>query len=132
MCSNIQKLWQPVFDFINTFPPWVNLCFLVFFILLFLERLGAHVRRQIEFEDFYLKKDDKEDKIKMCSNDSNLKWVLLSMNLANYTHVLVRKQGKNGFLYMGGGLASAIIDRFGNETVERSFIEKDNLVIYIK
>lgn len=68
----------------------------------------------------------------MCSNDSNLKWVLLSLNLAAYTHVLVRKKDESGFSYMGGGCASAIIDRYGNETVERAYIEDNKLVVYIK
>lgn len=68
----------------------------------------------------------------MCSNDSNLQWVLLSLNLASYTHVLVRKQVKSGFVYIGGGNAGSVINRFGNETVERSHIENDTLIIYIK
>ncbi len=62
----------------------------------------------------------------------SVKWVLLSLNPVGYVHVVVRQHTKTGIDYLGGGLASDIVDRFGDRLVECSNVVDNILCLYVK
>lgn len=64
--------------------------------------------------------------------NKTVKWVLLSLNLLPYTHIAIRRHGKDGVEYLGGGCFTSVIKRFGNEIIDSSSIVDDILCIYVK
>lgn len=63
-----------------------------------------------------------------------VKWVLLSLNLNQYTHIVVRQHTPQGVTLLGGSdMVSEILRRFGDMYVENTFITSDGLfVMYVK
>lgn len=63
-----------------------------------------------------------------------VKWVLLSLNLNQYTHIVVRQHTSQGIAFLGGSdKVSTILRRFGNMYVENSHITSDGLfILYVK
>lgn len=63
-----------------------------------------------------------------------VKWILLSLNLNPYTHIVVRQHTLQGITPLGGsGKVSEILRRFGNMYVENTYITSDGLfVMYVK
>lgn len=63
-----------------------------------------------------------------------VKWVLLSLNLNQYTHIVVRQHTPQGISMLGGSdKVSVILRRFGDMYVENSLITSDGLfIIYVK
>lgn len=60
-----------------------------------------------------------------------IKWVLLSLNLCEYTHVVVRRRAKDRTpIYLGGGSVADVLQRFGDLTIMDSMIAENILVIY--
>lgn len=73
----------------------------------------------------------------MSNNDNckSVKWVLLSLNLCNYTRVCVRERirpGYGGFVYLGGGYPGKVIQRYGDRLVVDSCIYEDALILYVQ
>ena len=63
-----------------------------------------------------------------------VKWVLLSLNLNPYTHIVVRQHTPQGIALLGGSdKVSVILKRFGDMYVENSYITSDGLfIMYVK
>lgn len=63
-----------------------------------------------------------------------VKWVLLSLNLNQYTHIVVRQHTPQGISFLGGSnKVSEILRRFGSLYVENSHITSDGiLIMYVK
>lgn len=64
-----------------------------------------------------------------------VKWVLLSLNLCNYTRVCVRERvrpGFGGFVYLGGGYPGKVMQRYGDRLVADSCIYEDALILYVQ
>lgn len=73
----------------------------------------------------------------MSNNDNckSVKWVLLSLNLCNYTRVCVRERirpGFGGFAYLGGGYPGKVMQRYGDRLVTDSCIIEDALILYVQ
>lgn len=65
-------------------------------------------------------------------NCKSVKWLLLSLNLCDYTRVCIREHGSQGFIYVGGGYPGKVIQRFGNRLVVDSTIFEDALILYVQ
>lgn len=63
---------------------------------------------------------------------NTVKWVLLSLNLNEFTHVVVRRHAKPGIEYLGGGSVSSVLSRFGDMLIEDSCIIDGVFVLYVK
>lgn len=63
-----------------------------------------------------------------------VKWILLSLNLNPYTHIVVRQHTQQGIAMLGGSnKVSEILRRFGDMYVENTHITSDGLfVIYVR
>lgn len=63
-----------------------------------------------------------------------VKWILLSLNLNPYTHIVVRRHISQGITPLGGSdKVSEILRRFGDLYVENSYITSDGiLIMYVK
>lgn len=61
-----------------------------------------------------------------------VKWVLMSLNLNEYTHVSIRRHLYHGMDYLGGGSVGSVLARFGNKEIEDSYIVDNVLVIYVR
>ena len=63
-----------------------------------------------------------------------VKWILLSLNLNPYTHIVVRQHTQQGIAMLGGSdKVSEILRRFGNMYVENTYITSDGLFVrYVK
>lgn len=61
----------------------------------------------------------------------SVKWLLLSLNLCDYTHVCIREHGPRGIVYVGGGYPGRVMQRFGNRLVTDSGIYEDALILYV-
>lgn len=63
-----------------------------------------------------------------------VKWILLSLNLNPYTHIVVRQHTPQGTAMLGGSdKVSEILRRFGDLYVENSYITSDGiLIMYVK
>lgn len=64
-------------------------------------------------------------------NYKSVKWVLLSLNLCNYTRVSVREHLPRSVNYLGGGFAGDMIRRFGDRLVMDSSIYEGVLILYV-
>ena len=64
--------------------------------------------------------------------NKTVKWVLLSLNLENYSHVSIRKHGQNCVEYLGGGTVSRVLSRFGDMEITDSCIIDNVLCIYVR
>lgn len=54
-----------------------------------------------------------------------IKWVLVSMNLCDYTHVVVQTKDK---MPVGGGSVGSVIRRFGDKEIFESYITQDGIL----
>lgn len=63
-----------------------------------------------------------------------VKWILLSLNLNPYTHIVIRRHTERGVDMLGGSdKVSVILQRFGSLYVENSHITSDGiLIMYVK
>lgn len=63
-----------------------------------------------------------------------VKWILLSLNLNPYTHIVIRRHTERGVDMLGGSdKVSLILQRFGSLYVENSYITSDGiLIMYVK
>lgn len=63
-----------------------------------------------------------------------VKWILLSLNLNPYTHIVIRRHTERGVDMLGGSdKISVILQRFGSLYVENSYITSDGiLIMYVK
>ena len=63
-----------------------------------------------------------------------VKWILLSLNLNPYMHIVVRQHTPQGIAMLGGSdKVSVILQRFGSLYVENSHITSDGiLIMYVK
>jgi hypothetical protein len=63
-----------------------------------------------------------------------VKWILLSLNLNPYTHIVIRQHTECGVTMLGGSdNVSEIIRRFGDRFLEDSYITSDGLfIMYVK
>nr|DAW04680.1 MAG TPA: hypothetical protein [Inoviridae sp.] len=63
-----------------------------------------------------------------------VKWILLSLNLNPYTHIVIRRHTERGVDMLGGSdKVSVILQRFGSLYVENSYITSDGiLIMYVK
>lgn len=63
-----------------------------------------------------------------------VKWILLSLNLNPYTHIVVRRHTPQGITPLGGSdKVLEILRRFGDLYVENSYITSDGiLIMYVK
>lgn len=70
------------------------------------------------------------------TNYKSVKWVLISLNLCNYTRVCVRERrigaGFRGFRYLGGGYPGKVMQRYGDRLVTDSCIYEDALILYVQ
>lgn len=64
--------------------------------------------------------------------NKTVKWVLLSLNLNEFTHVSVRRHLKHSIDYLGGGSVASVLSRFANEEIEDSCITDNVLILYVK
>lgn len=62
----------------------------------------------------------------------NVRWVLLSLGLEEFTHVSIRRHKKNGIEYVGGGRVSDMINRYGDLIITDSWICDNILCIYVE
>lgn len=58
-----------------------------------------------------------------------VKWILLSLNLDEYTHILVRRHSSGGAETLGGGNVSSVLSRFGNLYVTDSSVRNDGIFV---
>lgn len=65
------------------------------------------------------------------TNYKSVKWVLLSLNLCDYTHVFVREHGLQGIVYIGGGYPGKVMRRYADRLVMDSCIFEDALILYV-
>ena len=63
-----------------------------------------------------------------------VKWILLSLNLNPYTHIVIRRHTERGVDMLGGSdKVSVILQRFGRLYVENSYLTSDGiLIMYVK
>lgn len=63
-----------------------------------------------------------------------VKWILLSLNLNPYTHIVIRQHTPQGIVPLGGSdKVSEILRRFGDMYVENTYITSDGLfIMYVK
>ena len=63
-----------------------------------------------------------------------VKWILLSLNLNPYTHIVIRQHTPQGIGLLGGSdKVSEILRRFGDMYVENTYITSDGLfIMYVK
>lgn len=63
-----------------------------------------------------------------------VKWILLSLNLNPYTHIVIRRHTERGVDMLGGSdKVSVILQRFGSLYVENSHITSDGiLIMYVR
>lgn len=64
-------------------------------------------------------------------NSKSVKWLLLSLNLCDYTHVYIREHGPRGVIYVGGGYSGKVMQRYGDRLVVDSSIYEDALILYV-
>lgn len=64
--------------------------------------------------------------------NSTVKWVLLSLNLNEFTHVSIRQHMASGLNYLGGGSVASVLSRFGDREIADSCIIENALIIYVK
>lgn len=64
-------------------------------------------------------------------NQKTVKWILVSLNLCDYTRVSVREHVHRSVNYLGGGYAGDMIRRFGDRLVKDSAIYDNVLVLYV-
>lgn len=70
------------------------------------------------------------------TNYKSVKWVLLSLNMNDYTHICVRERMRlyppfGGYRYLGGGHPDKVIQRYGDRLVADSCILEDALILYV-
>ncbi len=65
------------------------------------------------------------------TNYKTVKWILLSLNLCDYTHVYIREHGPHGIVYVGGGYPGKVMQRFGDRLVMDSAIYEDGLILFV-
>lgn len=65
-------------------------------------------------------------------NCKSVKWLLLSLNLCDYTHVYIREHGRQGIVYVGGGYPGKVMQRYGDRLVTDSAIYEDALILYVR
>lgn len=61
----------------------------------------------------------------------SVEWVLLSLNLCDYSHVSVREHLRGSVNYLGGGKPGDVICRFGGRLVSDSCILNNVLCLYV-
>ncbi len=66
------------------------------------------------------------------TNYKSVKWVLLSLNLCDYTRVCIREHGPKGIIYVGGGYPGRVMQRYGERLVMDSTIYDDALILYVQ
>lgn len=66
------------------------------------------------------------------TNYKSVKWVLLSLNLCDYTRVCIREHGPKGIIYVGGGYPGRVMQRYGERLVMDSAIYDDALILYVQ
>lgn len=66
------------------------------------------------------------------TNCKSVKWVLLSLNLCDYTRVHIREHGSQGIVYIGGGYPGKVMQRYGDRLVTDSGIYEDALILYVQ
>lgn len=64
-------------------------------------------------------------------NYKSVKWVLLSLNLCDYTRVSIREHLPGSTNYLGGGKPGDVIQRFGDRLVADSCIQDNVLCLYV-
>ena len=64
-------------------------------------------------------------------NCKSVKWVLLSLNLCDYTQVSIREHLSGSTNYLGGGKPGDVIQRFGDRLVADSCIQDNVLCLYV-
>lgn len=64
-------------------------------------------------------------------NNKSVRWVLLSLNLLEYTHVSIRRRVKGEIEYLGGGSVGSVLSRFPDKLVNYSTISDNVLIIYV-
>lgn len=65
------------------------------------------------------------------TNYKSVKWVLLSLNLCDYTRVCIREHGLRGIVYVGGGYPGNVMRRYADRLVMDSCIFEDALILYV-
>ncbi len=65
------------------------------------------------------------------TNYKSVKWLLLSLNLCDYTRVCIREHSPHGIIYVGGGYPGKVMQRFGSRLVTDSCIYEDALILYV-
>lgn len=65
-------------------------------------------------------------------NYKSVKWLLLSLNLCDYTRVCVREHGPRGIVYVGGGYPGNVMRRYADRLVTDSCIYEDALILYVQ
>ena len=65
------------------------------------------------------------------SDCKTVKWVLLSLNLCDYTHVSIREHMCKSVQYLGGGYPGDVMRRFGDRLVSDSSICDNILCLYV-
>lgn len=64
--------------------------------------------------------------------NKTVRWVLLSLNLVTGSRVSIRRHGKNGVDFIGGGSVASVIARFGDMEIVDSWIIDNALCIYVR
>ncbi len=60
----------------------------------------------------------------------SVEWVLRSLNLYPYTHIVIKKRSADGIVCLGGSdRVFDIIHRFGGMIVEHAYITSDGIFI---
>lgn len=65
------------------------------------------------------------------TNYKSVKWLLLSLNLCDYTRVCIREHGPQGIVYVGGGYPGKVMQRYADRLVTDSCIYEDALILYV-
>lgn len=65
------------------------------------------------------------------TNCKSVKWLLLSLNLCDYTRVCIREHGPQGIVYVGGGYPGKVMQRYADRLVTDSCIYEDALILYV-
>lgn len=65
------------------------------------------------------------------NNFKSVKWVLLSLNLEDYSHVCIREHGDHKIEMVGGGHPGDVIRRYGDRLVVDSCICDNVLFLYV-
>lgn len=66
------------------------------------------------------------------TNFKSVKWLLLSLNLCDYTRVCIREHGSQGVMYVGGGYPGKVMQRYGDRLVVDSCIYDGALCLYVQ